>query len=111
VRRSAGSRACFWHRSQVARLRSRKTITWVTLAQLAAKATGGISEWLLDRRNRRAIPHRMERCGYTSLHKPRTKEGLWKLQGTRQRVYVKLGMTEAEHAATLKLLEDEEQRQ
>ena len=81
---------------------------WVTLAQLAAKATGAISEWRLDRRHRRSVPHRMERCGYTTLHKPGTKEGLWKLQSVRQRVYVKLGMTEAEHAEVIKQLQEAE---
>ena len=35
----------------------------VTLGQLIEKAVGGdAGDWLMDRRNRRAIPHRMERC-------------------------------------------------
>ena len=43
--------------------------------------------WLEDRRNRRAIPHRMEACGYVSVHNPDRKDGLWKINGVRQAVY------------------------
>jgi hypothetical protein len=35
----------------------------VTLAMLQAKATGETAIWLMDRKNRRVIPHRLERCG------------------------------------------------
>jgi hypothetical protein len=76
----------------------------VTLAELAAKATGAISEWLLDRRNRRAVPHRMERCGYASLRNPNKKDGLWKMRGVRQMVYVKLTLTAEERAALVNQL-------
>jgi hypothetical protein len=61
----------------------------VTLVQLIAKATGEAAEWLMDRRNRRAIPHRMERCGYVPVRNPFAKDGLWKLHGARQVVYAK----------------------
>src|SRR5262245_43950401 len=31
---------------------------------------GEIAKWLLDSRNRRALPHRLERCGYVSVRNP-----------------------------------------
>jgi hypothetical protein len=31
----------------------------------------------------------MERCGYTAVRNPLATDGLWKLQGKRQAVYVK----------------------
>jgi Family of unknown function (DUF5906) len=61
----------------------------VTLPQLIAKASGEAAEWLMDRRNRRAVPHRMERCGYAAVRNPLAADGLWKLHGKRQAVYVK----------------------
>ncbi len=39
----------------------------VTLTQLIAAARGETAEWLVDRRNRRSIPHRLERAGYVSF--------------------------------------------
>jgi hypothetical protein len=46
-------------------------------------------DWLKDRRNRRAIPHRMERCGYTPVRNDAAKDGLWKVRGARQVIYAK----------------------
>jgi hypothetical protein len=49
----------------------------------------GFKCWLHDRKNRRMIPHRMERCGYTPVRNVGAKDGLWKIEGTRQVVYAK----------------------
>jgi len=77
----------------------------VTLPQLIAKASGEAAEWLMDRRNRRAVPHRMERCGYTAVRNPLAADGLWKLQGKRQTVYVKAEFAiEKQIAAARRLL-------
>jgi hypothetical protein len=76
----------------------------VTPNQLLAKATGNAAEWLMDRKNRRAIPHRMERCGYTPLRNHNAKDGYWKIAGTRQPVYAKRNLPEdARHKAATKL--------
>ena len=74
----------------------------VTLAQLIERATGSeAAEWLMDRRNRRAIPHRMERCGYVPVRNPNADDGLWKLQGRRQVVYARTDLSPgAQLAAT-----------
>jgi hypothetical protein len=71
----------------------------VTLAELITAANGGIAEWLLDRRNRRALPHRLERCDYVSVRNPDAKDGLWKLQGARQVIYAKTSLTAQEREA------------
>jgi Family of unknown function (DUF5906) len=66
----------------------------VTLEQLIDKAAGlEISDWLMDRKNRRAIPHRMERCGYTQVRNPDADDGRWKLQGKRVTVYAKTSLS------------------
>jgi hypothetical protein len=61
----------------------------LTIAQLIAGASGEATQWLMDRRNRRAVPHRLERCGYVSVRNPGTKDGRWKVAGSNQMVYAK----------------------
>ena len=66
----------------------------VTLAELIAPgASSEAAEWLMDRKNRRAIPHRMERCGYTQVRNPDADDGRWNLQGKRQVVYAKANLS------------------
>jgi hypothetical protein len=49
-----------------------------------------------QRKNRRAIPHRLERCGYVAVKNPDAKDGLWKRNGERQVVYAKASLSPAE---------------
>jgi hypothetical protein len=74
------------------------------LKLLVAAATGDIAEWLMNRKNRRAIPHRLERCGYVSVRNPEAEDGLWKIDGARQAIYAKSALTaEAQLKAARKL--------
>jgi hypothetical protein len=57
------------------------------IKQLIAAATGAFAEWLMERKNRRATRHRLERCGYVSVHGP--WDGQWKIGGERQTIYAK----------------------
>jgi hypothetical protein len=64
----------------------------VTLIQLMAVTKNGLAEiylWLKDRKNRRIIPHRMEKCGYIPVRNDAAEDGLWKIEGKRQVIYVK----------------------
>jgi hypothetical protein len=63
-----------------------------TLLMLAASKTGASLEWLVDRRHRRSIPHRMERCGYATCRNPNATDGLWFINGRRQTLYVKASL-------------------
>ena len=66
----------------------------LTLVELiVAGARSEAAEWLMDRRNRRAIPHRMERCGYSQVRNPDADDGRWKLEGKRQVVYAKTSLS------------------
>jgi hypothetical protein len=76
----------------------------VTLPQLVATAMGEASDWLTDRRNRRAIPHRMERCGYTQVRNPDADDGRWKLQGKRQVIYAKANLSPRDQMAAARRL-------
>jgi hypothetical protein len=76
----------------------------VTLAELRAAAKGETSEWLLDRRSHRSMPHRMERCAYVPLRNPNANDGLWKVKDRRQVVYVKANLNAAQRQAVQRRL-------
>jgi hypothetical protein len=60
-----------------------------TLGAIQHRATGDFEEWVRDRKNRRAIPHRLERCGYVPVRNSDADDGLWKIQGKRQVIYAR----------------------
>ena len=39
----------------------------ITLIRIQNQATGDFEDWIKDRRNRRVIPHRLEKCGYVPV--------------------------------------------
>jgi hypothetical protein len=43
--------------------------------------------WIADRKNRRIIPHRLEKIGYEPVRNDLAQDGLWKIGGRRQAVY------------------------
>ena len=61
----------------------------VTLGHIQEQAHGDFAYWVNDRKNRRTIPHRLEKCGYTPVRNPNAADGLWKILGKRQAVYAK----------------------
>jgi hypothetical protein len=67
----------------------------VTLSQVMANTTDeSFREYLKDKKNRKAIPHRMASVGYTSVRNRDASDGLWKLNGKRQAVYARTDLTE-----------------
>jgi hypothetical protein len=67
-----------------------------TIAKVTAAAQGGLYDWLSDRKNRRGIPHRFERCGYVPVRNPDPQDGLWVVGGKRQVVYGRLDVPMSE---------------
>jgi Family of unknown function (DUF5906) len=65
----------------------------VTLSRITTEAKGDFEIWIKDRKNRRVIPHRFEKCGYVPVRNDTAKDGLWKIYGSRQVVYVKSGLS------------------
>jgi hypothetical protein len=59
---------------------------------------------LQDRRNRRAIPHRMERAGYVSIRNADAQDGLWKINDRRQVIYARAELSPAEQLAAARAL-------
>jgi Family of unknown function (DUF5906) len=66
----------------------------VTPKQLLAEAMGDAAEWLL--KNRRSIPHRLERCHYTPVRNESAEDGYWVVNGSRQPIYAKSTLSPAE---------------
>lgn len=64
-----------------------------TIARIAHGADLGLAEWIKDRKNRRLIPHRLEKVGYIPVRNDDRDDGLWKLNGKRQVVYAKSALS------------------
>lgn len=61
----------------------------LTLRDIIDAADETFGDWLQDRRNRRQIPHRMEAVNYIPVRNEYAQDGLWKVKGKRQVIYVK----------------------
>ncbi|WP_020508651.1 primase-helicase family protein [Bradyrhizobium sp. WSM2793] len=64
----------------------------ITIKQLADEADAvphlqDLAGWIIDRKSRRAIPHRMAQAGYLPVRNAGDKTGLWKILGAKQVVY------------------------
>jgi hypothetical protein len=80
-----------------------RPINAFTLSTLAGKAAGDFYDWLTDRRNRRAIPHRIERCGFIPIRSS-TADGLWVIKGKRQVVYARAELSRKEQHRAAQVL-------
>jgi hypothetical protein len=78
-----------------------------TLIRITNEAVGDFEQWVKDRKNRRAIPHRMERCGYVPVRNDNAKDGLWKINKTRQVVYAKSSMSARDRYRAARTLADQ----
>jgi hypothetical protein len=79
-----------------------------TLQRIAHEAKGKFHEWILDRKNRRVIPHRLETCKYVPVRSQR-KDGLWKINGERQMIYAKSSFSSQDRLAAAKRLVEGDQ--
>jgi uncharacterized protein DUF5906 len=59
------------------------TLSWIR----SATSDESFKKWLSDRRNSRAIPHRLETCGYIAVRNPDNEQGLWTVDTRKQNVY------------------------
>jgi len=75
-----------------------------TLSRIFARAPERFQEWLRDRKNSRAIPHRLEKCGYVNIRNDVAKDGLWRLDGRRQAIYARIDFSIRERLAAAKQL-------
>jgi hypothetical protein len=61
----------------------------LTLADIVASPGGASLDWLLERKSRRAMPFRFDRCGYVACRNPNSDDGRWKINDKNQTIYVK----------------------
>jgi hypothetical protein len=72
------------------------------LEELRKVAQGDFCDWLGDRKNRRIIPHRLEKCGYVPVRNQDANDGLWKVSGSRRVVYAKKEMSISEQITAVR---------
>jgi hypothetical protein len=60
-----------------------------TLTKITNKAKGNFFDWIIDRKNRRAIPHRLEQCGYVPVRNDAAVDGYYVIGGKRCAVYAR----------------------
>jgi hypothetical protein len=87
----------------------------LTVKQLAdvMRTENDLSSWLRDRRNSRAIPHRLNKCGYVAVHNETAADGFWVVGGKRQVIYARKELSVSEQfkaAGECKEKGDEEAR-
>lgn len=63
-----------------------------------------LRNWLSDRKNSRQIPHRMKTADYVPIRNEAATDGLWKMDGKRQVVYVKQSLSVHERRAAVEVL-------
>jgi hypothetical protein len=61
-----------------------------------------LAGWLDDRKNRRTIPHRLEKCGYVPIRNDTAKDGLWIVNKKRQVVHAKASLEPREQLKAAK---------
>jgi hypothetical protein len=66
----------------------------LTLRQLIEKSPG--LEWLLDRKQRARIKHRLEDCGYIAVRNRNADDGLWRANKKRQVIYARFSLALAQ---------------
>jgi len=78
----------------------------ITIEMLKEAAGFGTetADWISDRKNRRIIPHRLEKCGYEPVRNEAAEDGLWKIKGKRQAVYAHRSLSTRERIAAARKL-------
>ena len=62
-------------------------------SELTVRAPDDLRDWLKDRSNRKALPHRLADNGYAQVRNPNGTDGLWRIMGRRQAAYAKAALT------------------
>ena len=71
----------------------------ITIEMIADFASEELQKWMRDRKHRRMIPHRLSKCGFVPVRNEAAKDGLWKVWGSRQVIYVRRELTVPERLA------------
>lgn len=85
-----------------------KPVPAITLEDVVAGvAQGSFRDYLLDRKNRRQLPHRFEAAGYVAVrNQADLRDGQWRIAGRRQTVYALRTLTVRDQCAAAQKLVD-----
>jgi hypothetical protein len=75
----------------------------ITIKLISDHASEDLQRWMTDRKHRRVIPHRLNKCGFVPV-RSEAKDGLWKVLGARQVIYVRRELTIPERLAAVERL-------
>jgi hypothetical protein len=87
-------------------------VTPTILKREAARTNLELHKWLDDRKNRRALPHKLDRVGYNVVRNLEAEDGLWLVGGKRESVYVRSDIKGVEErlSAVHRLQQEEQAR-
>jgi hypothetical protein len=69
-----------------------------------------LDEWFKDRKNRKAINHKLEACGYGAVNNTDATDGLWRIDDRRQVVYAKATLSLKEQFKAAQTLQREAEK-
>jgi hypothetical protein len=73
----------------------------------AARTNSEFYSWISDRKKRRAIPHRLEKCGYVAVRNYADKsDGQWRIGGSRVTLYARKALSLKERLGAAAALAD-----
>ncbi len=75
----------------------------LTIAMVAGMAEAGLGEWLRDRKNARAVGHKLEKASYVAVSSD-AQDGYWVVNGRRVRVYAHRGLGPAQRKTVAALM-------
>jgi hypothetical protein len=78
----------------------------ITLDQVKQRSPQSLLAWLEDKKNSRAIPRRIEDCGYESVRNRDAKDGYWVIAGRRLPVYANKELSTQERLNAIVRLRD-----
>jgi hypothetical protein len=81
----------------------------LTLDDIVVKAPA--LDWLMERKSRRAVPYRLERCGYLPVRNPANKDGVWKIKDKRCVIYGRKELSFSERVQAVRIEVEARERQ
>jgi hypothetical protein len=73
----------------------------VTIEDIARECEPDFATWLQDRKNSKAVSHRMSDCGYAPIRNPDAKDGLWAIKNPMRVELIKYQMEISSHTVGL----------
>jgi Family of unknown function (DUF5906) len=78
----------------------------VTIEEIKGKAGYDLERWLSEHKNRRAVVHRIESCGYITVLNPDAADGRWRIRDNKTVVYARRGLTFSDQVKAVRALQD-----